>query len=84
MDLITASGTWIRNIQRSEVAEDYYLAQLDLTGNFTTGRISHQLLVGMDTDQFDTQTTSYGQLARYDTINIFGTSSTPDVPISPP
>lgn len=71
--LITKEGTWIRNIQRSEVSENYYLTQLDLNGNFKTGTISHQLLVGMDNDQFKTLTTAYTQLARYDTVNIFGT-----------
>lgn len=71
--LITKDGMWIRNIQRTQVAEDYYLAQLDLTGKFNTGKISHQLLFGIDTDQFETKTTAYSQLARYDTVNIFGT-----------
>jgi iron complex outermembrane recepter protein len=85
--LIGESGTWIRNIQRSEAAEDYYLAQLDLTGKFSTGRLEHQLLLGMDTDQFETRTTSYGQLARYDTINIFGTKQymrRTDIPVLAP
>lgn len=72
---ITTDGTWIRNIQRSQVAEDYYLAQLDLTGKFNTGNVSHQLLFGTDTDQFETKTTAYTQLARYDTVNVFGTKN---------
>ncbi len=71
--LINAEGMWIRNVQRSQVAEDYYLGQADLTGNFNTGKISHKVLVGMDTDHYETLTTAYTQLARYDTINIFGT-----------
>lgn len=70
--LINTSGMWIRNVQRSEVAEDYYLGQADLTGNFNTGKVSHQVLVGMDTDYFNTLTTAYTQMARYDTVNIFG------------
>ncbi len=85
--LIPASGTWIRNIQRSQSAEDYYLGQLDLTGTFTTGRVSHQVLVGMDTDQYNTRTTGYGQLARYDTINIYGTrqyARRTDIPVLNP
>jgi iron complex outermembrane recepter protein len=71
--LIKTDGTWIRNIQRTEVAEDYYLAQIDLTGKFNTGSLSHQVLLGADTDQFSTITTAYNQLARYDTVNVFGT-----------
>jgi iron complex outermembrane recepter protein len=71
--LITKEGTWVRNIQRSKVSENYYLTQLDLNGTFKTGKIGHQLLLGMDNDQFKTLTTAYTPLARYDTINIFGT-----------
>lgn len=85
--LIPTSGTWIRNIQRSQTAENYYLGQLDVTGTFTTGRVSHQVLVGVDTDQFSTRTTGYGQLARYDTINIYGTqqyASRTDIPTLTP
>ncbi|MFN8357610.1 MAG: TonB-dependent receptor [Spirosomataceae bacterium] len=70
--LITADGTWIRNIQRSEVSENYYLGQVDLTGKFNTGQIQHTFLLGADTDQFTTLTDAYTQLARYDTLNIFG------------
>jgi iron complex outermembrane recepter protein len=71
--LITKEGTWIRNIQRSEVAENYYLSQLDLNGTFKTGNIGHEFLLGTDNDQFRTLTTAYTLLTRYDTINIFGT-----------
>jgi iron complex outermembrane receptor protein len=72
---ISKDGMWIRNIQRNQVADNYYLAQLDLTGKFNTGNINHQLLFGMDTDQFETKTTGYTQLSRYDTVNIFGTKT---------
>jgi iron complex outermembrane recepter protein len=70
--LISQDGTWIRNLQRSEVSEDYYMAQLDLNGQFNTGAVSHQVLLGMDADRYNTLTTAYNQMARYDTINIFG------------
>lgn len=48
--LITTSGTWIRSLQRSEIATDYYIGQLDLNGRFNTGRITHQFLLGLDQD----------------------------------
>lgn len=73
--LINKEGTWIRNIQRSEVSEDYFLGQLDLTGSFKTGKIAHNLLFGGDVDQFKTLTTAYTALNRYDTINIYGTKT---------
>jgi iron complex outermembrane recepter protein len=81
--LITKEGLWIRNIQRSEVKENYYLGQVDLTGKFNTGKVAHQLLFGFDTDQFETNTTAYTQLSRYDTINIYGVktySTRTDIP----
>ncbi len=71
--LISKDGTWIRNLQRSEVSENYYIGQIDLNGQFNTGKISHQILLGMDADRYQTRTTAYAQIARYDTINIFGT-----------
>jgi iron complex outermembrane recepter protein len=71
--VINKEGTWIRNIQRTQVADTYYLGQLDLTGKFNTGKINHQVLLGTDTEQFETQTTAYNPLVRYDTINVFGT-----------
>ncbi len=71
--LINKEGTWIRNIQRTQVIDTYYLGQLDLTGKFSTGKINHQVLLGTDTEQFETQTTAYNPLVRYDTINVFGT-----------
>ncbi len=70
---IAKDGTWIRNIQKTSVADKYYIGQVDLKGNFSTGKITHQALIGFDTDNYTTSTTAYSQLARYDTINIFGT-----------
>lgn len=69
---INTEGMWIRNVQRSEVSENYYLGQIDLNGTFQTGKINHQVLIGMDSDNYKTLTTAYTQLARYDTVNIFG------------
>jgi iron complex outermembrane recepter protein len=71
--LISKEGTWIRNIQRTEIADSYLLNQLDINGKFKTGRLNHQLLLGMDNDFLKTQTTAYTPLARYDTINVYGT-----------
>jgi iron complex outermembrane receptor protein len=62
-------GNWLRSLQRTETAENYYLAQLDLTGNFRTGSIGHTLLVGADADQYNTNTLAYFTQA-YDSLNI--------------
>ncbi|MDB5241627.1 MAG: ferrichrome-iron receptor [Spirosoma sp.] len=68
---IKTDGTWIRGLQRTQVAETYWIGQVDLTGQFTTGAIKHTLLVGADADQYRTNTTAYNPVARYDTINVF-------------
>ena len=81
---IQTNGKWIRGIQRSEVAQTYGLAQIDLTGQFKTGNIGHQVLIGADADQYRTQTTVYNSLVKYDSTNVFNKSldvARTDIPI---
>ncbi|UOG73100.1 TonB-dependent receptor [Hymenobacter tibetensis] len=52
-------GNLVRGLQRTETAENYYLAQLDLTGTFRTGFLGHTLLVGADADQYQSSTIGY-------------------------
>ncbi|MCU0470028.1 MAG: TonB-dependent receptor [Arcicella sp.] len=68
---IATSGKWIRGLQRSQVEEKYFMAQIDLTGQFTTGSIGHNVLFGADVDKYNTQTTAYVALAKYDSTNIY-------------
>lgn len=68
---IKTNGDWIRGLQRTQIAETYWIGQVDLTGQLTTGAIKHTLLVGADADQYRTNTTAFNALAVYDTINIF-------------
>ncbi|RZJ28292.1 MAG: TonB-dependent siderophore receptor, partial [Flavobacterium sp.] len=85
--VVSESGDWNRNLQRSKVRDNYFLQQLDLKGNFSTGNITHQLLTGADSERYQTATTAYlgfsntnlfyGNPAHpegipyYDTVNIF-------------
>ncbi|TRX41406.1 TonB-dependent siderophore receptor [Flavobacterium restrictum] len=77
--LITADGTYTRNLQRSEIKDNYFIQQLDLKGNFKTGTIDHNLLVGVESERYKTLTTAYFGLTKannngqayYDIINIF-------------
>ena len=62
-------GNWGRSLQRTETAENYYLAELDLTGQFRTGRVAHVLLLGADADQYHTNTLAYRTQA-FDSVNI--------------
>lgn len=68
---IKANGDWIRGLQKTTINEDYYLTQLDLTGKFKTGFMKHTLLFGADADKYQTNTTAYNALNKYDTINVF-------------
>jgi iron complex outermembrane recepter protein len=68
---IATNGKWIRNIQRSQVEEKYLMGQVDLTGEFKTGNLGHNVLIGSDFDQYNTQTTAFIPLAKYDSTNIF-------------
>ncbi|MBS1654043.1 MAG: TonB-dependent receptor, partial [Bacteroidetes bacterium] len=79
--LIQADGTWIRGLQRSRSSEKYYIAQADLTGNFKTGSVQHNLLTGLDADTYTTDASAYSYTNPsisnkniYDTINIFDLS----------
>ncbi|QJW89009.1 TonB-dependent receptor [Spirosoma taeanense] len=71
---IKADGTWIRGLQRTRVDETYWIGQVDLTGQLTTGSIKHMLLIGADADQYRTNTTAFNPLTPYDTINIYNLS----------
>jgi iron complex outermembrane receptor protein len=68
---VAANGDWTRNLQRSEVRDNYLLQQVDLKGTFNTGKIGHQLLTGIDSERYKTNTTAYVPFSNYDTINIF-------------
>jgi iron complex outermembrane receptor protein len=66
-------GNWLRNLQRTDTKENYFLAQFDLTGTLRTGAIGHTVLVGADADQYNTNTLSYISQA-YDSVNILNPS----------
>ena len=72
--LISANGQWIRNLQKSEVEESYGITQLDLIGSLNLAGMKHQVLVGLDSDFYNTDTYAYNQFARYDTINVYASS----------
>lgn len=69
--LISTDGTWVRNLQKTDLQEKYGIAQIDLTGNIKLGQMNHQVLLGADSDFFNTVTNAYNNYARYDTVNVF-------------
>jgi len=69
---MTLTGDWTRSLQRNEAQDNYWLQELDLKGTFDTWSVKHQLLLGIDTDNYKTTTLASG-FKNYDTINIFTT-----------
>ena len=70
-NVVNANGKWIRGLQRTQVEEKYLMGQIDLTGQFKTGNINHNVLIGTDFDQYATKTTAFVALTKYDSTNIF-------------
>ena len=73
-NLVQANGDWTRGVQKTESEQDYSLAEVDINGTFTTGKIKHSVLVGADADQSNTTTLAYKNITFYDKINIFNPS----------
>lgn len=67
----SANGDWNRPLGRNATNEDYYAAQVDLTGKFKTGSVEHTVLAGVDADRYLTGAYGYKIPGSYDVINIF-------------
>lgn len=65
-----ANGDWRRPLNKIETREDYVIVQADMVGNFTTGKIKHSLLTGVDADKYNTVGYTFNNPTFYDTINI--------------
>lgn len=70
-NLVRANGDWIRGVQKTDTEQDYSLAEIDLTGTFSTWKVKHSLLFGADADQSNTTTLAYKNINYYDKINIY-------------
>ena len=79
-------GFWARPLGRVDTKEEYLTGQVNLNGNFKTGKVGHILLVGADADRSVTNTYNYDiQSKIYDTISILDPSKyTPrtDMPVA--
>ncbi len=69
-NFVQTNGKWIRGLAKTNVEDEYYMGQLDLTGNFKIKSINNQILFGLDAEQFNTKTTAFATLLKYDSINI--------------
>jgi iron complex outermembrane receptor protein len=72
-----AIGDWARPLGKILADETYYTGQVNLTGNFTTGKLEHTLLTGIDADHYLTTNNDFSfpsvaglPAGGYDRINI--------------
>lgn len=75
------AGEWTRPLGRTNSHEDYYTAQVNLTGKFKTKGLEHTLLAGIDADRYLTTNYTFSIPAvadvpagSYDKINILDAS----------
>lgn len=80
---VAANGNWKRALQKSEVADDYTIQQVDASALYKTGKISHKILIGADAEQFTTQTTAYNNYNNYDSINIYNNYNATNEAVAP-
>lgn len=73
-NLVQANGDWVRGVQKADNKQDYAFAELDLTGNFSTGNVKHTFLVGADADRSNTGTLNFATINYFDKINIYNPS----------
>jgi iron complex outermembrane recepter protein len=76
-----ANGDWTRPLGRVLIYENYYTGQVNLLGKFNTGKLSHDLLAGIDADRYLTLNNDFSFPAvaglpagSYDRINILDPS----------
>lgn len=66
-----ANGDWARPLGRIKLREQYSNAQVDVRGNFNTGKVNHQLMFGAEADKYITGTDNFDITGKiYDTINL--------------
>ncbi|RYY49735.1 MAG: TonB-dependent receptor, partial [Chitinophagaceae bacterium] len=80
------NGDWSRPLGKINSKENYYIANVDLTGRFKTGSVNHTLLAGLDADRYNTTAYSYDIAGKiYDTFNILNPSKfiqRADIPVA--
>ncbi|MES2748639.1 MAG: TonB-dependent siderophore receptor [Bacteroidota bacterium] len=76
--LPATNGDWFRPLGKNKAVEQIISQQISLQGNFTTGKIKHQLFTGIDAENSDGDAYTYtfsetfnSNPITYDLINIF-------------
>ncbi|PWK77680.1 iron complex outermembrane receptor protein [Mucilaginibacter oryzae] len=59
-----AIGDWGRTLNRARTLEDYYTGQFNITGQFNTGAIKHNILAGVDADWYRNNAYTYVTVSK--------------------
>ncbi|MCX8480842.1 MAG: TonB-dependent receptor, partial [Sediminibacterium sp.] len=81
--IIDNGGNWNRSLQKSTIADNYNIKQIDANTDFNIGSINNKMLIGADFEQFTTNTPNYINYTNYDKLNIFNdyiASNEPRIP----
>ena len=64
-----ANGDWGRTLNRAKTLENYYTGQFNITGQFNTGAIKHNILLGVDADWY--KNTNYTYVATVNKVSSY-------------
>ena len=70
-NMVQINGDWTRGVQQLDADQNYSLIEWDVNGKFSTGKLKHSLLLGVDADQTLSTSLAYKNITFYDKINIF-------------
>jgi iron complex outermembrane receptor protein len=73
--LPNATGDWNRTLNNAKTLESYYTGQFNITGQFNTGKIEHNILFGMDADKYENKNYTYVATIKNNKIDPTGVSS---------
>ncbi len=65
------NGDWNRPLGKNKVSDQMISEQVNLQGNFTTGKVKHQLFTGIDADNSFTQSYTFTLTRQIMTKSIF-------------
>jgi iron complex outermembrane receptor protein len=54
-----STGDWSRPLNHAKTLEDYFTGQFNITGQFNTGPIKHNILAGLDADRYNNNNYTY-------------------------
>jgi iron complex outermembrane receptor protein len=66
---VNASGNWDRPLGKTRSWENYVTGQVNLNGQFNTGKVKHQVLIGSDVDRYNNTNYAYTGTVTLNPIN---------------